>query len=86
VFVTVPYSVLGGTQIITVGIFVGIVLSNLQYIDLNSTRNLAIIGISLLQGLMIPYWVEKTPDGVQTGKATLALLLLDCYVGYNREG
>jgi nucleobase transporter 1/2 len=77
VFVTVPYSVLGGTQIITVGIFIGVVLSNLQYIDLNSTRNLAIIGISLLLGLMIPYWVEKTPHDIQTGKATLALLLLD---------
>ncbi|XP_070211697.1 solute carrier family 23 member 1-like [Littorina saxatilis] len=67
VFITVPYSVLGGTQIITVGIFIGIVLSNLQYIDLGSTRNVAIIGISLLLGLMVPYWVTKTPDPIQSG-------------------
>ena len=66
-FITVPYSVLGGTQIMTVGIFIGIVLSNLQYIDLGSTRNVAIIGISLLSGLMVPYWVAKTPDPIPTG-------------------
>ena len=67
-FITVPYSVLGGTQIMTIGIFIGIVLSYLQVVDLGSTRNVAIIGISLLLGLMVPYWVGKTPEGVQTGK------------------
>ncbi|XP_071090863.1 solute carrier family 23 member 2-like [Haliotis cracherodii] len=66
-FVTIPYSVIGGGMIIGVGIFVGIVLSNLQYVDLNSPRNLAIIGISLLLGLMLPHWIETTPDGIQTG-------------------
>lgn len=67
VFVTIPYSVLGGCQIVTIGLFIGIVLSNLQYIDLRSTRNVAIIGISLLVGLMIPHWMEKTPNGIRTG-------------------
>lgn len=67
VFITVPYSVLGGTQILTIGIFIGIVLSNLQHVDLGATRNVAIIGISLLLGLMIPYWVALRPKGVQTG-------------------
>ncbi|KAL8561158.1 hypothetical protein ACOMHN_054529 [Nucella lapillus] len=67
VFITVPYSVLGGTQILTAGIFIGIVLSNLHYVDLSSTRNLAIIGISLLLGLMIPFWLTKRPDAIHTG-------------------
>ncbi|KAK7498393.1 hypothetical protein BaRGS_00010347 [Batillaria attramentaria] len=67
VFITVPYSVLGGTQIITTGFFIGIVLSNLQYVDLGSTRNVAIIGISLLFGLMMPYWVGKNPDALNAG-------------------
>ena len=66
--ITVPYSVLGGTQIMTIGIFIGIVLSNLQYVDLTSTRNMAIIGISLLTGLMMPYWVQNTPDPIQSGR------------------
>jgi hypothetical protein len=29
------------------GMFIGLVLSNLQYIDMQSTRNLAVIGILL---------------------------------------
>ncbi|KAL8570337.1 hypothetical protein ACOMHN_035755 [Nucella lapillus] len=67
VFITVPYSVLGGTQILTVGIFIGIVLSNLQYVDLTATRNVAIIGIALLLGLIVPYWVTLRPHGINTG-------------------
>jgi hypothetical protein len=41
----------GGVQIIGFGIFMGLVMSNLQYIDMQSTINLAIIGISTLLGL-----------------------------------
>lgn len=67
VFITIPHCVLGGIQIITSGIFIGVVLSNLQYVDLRSTRNTAIIGISLLVGLMLPYWVEKNPTAIKTG-------------------
>ncbi|KAK7093749.1 solute carrier family 23 member 1-like [Littorina saxatilis] len=67
VFITIPYCVLGGVQIITSGIFIGVVLSNLQYVDLNSSRNLAIIGMALLLGLMLPYWKEQNPDAIQTG-------------------
>lgn len=75
VFITVPYSVLGGTQIITTGFFIGIVLSNLQYIDLGSTRNVAIIGISLLFGLMMPYWMENNSDGLQIGNEDVSRMI-----------
>lgn len=51
VFIAIPYPVLGGVQIIGFGIFMGLVMSNLQYIDMQSTINLAIIGISTLLGL-----------------------------------
>ncbi|KAK6186214.1 hypothetical protein SNE40_008297 [Patella caerulea] len=78
-FITIPYSVLGGTMILYFGIFFGIVLSQLQFIDLNSTRNLAILGISILVGFMSPYWVERHPDAIDTGvpelDRTLTMLL-----------
>lgn len=67
VFITIPHPVLGGALIVMFGMFIGVVLSNLQYVSLTSTRNLAIIGTSILVGLMVPYWVEKTPDGINTG-------------------
>ncbi|XP_033763016.1 solute carrier family 23 member 2-like [Pecten maximus] len=69
VFITIPLPVLGGAMIVMFGMFNGIVLSNLQVISLSSTRNLAVIGASLLLGLMVPYWLEAFPDDLQTGSA-----------------
>ena len=37
-------------------------------INLRSTRNIAIIGIGLLLGLMMPYWATTNPDKINTGK------------------
>ncbi|CAG2197921.1 SLC23A1 [Mytilus edulis] len=67
VFITIPYPVLGGVQIIGFGMFIGLVMSNLQYIDIHSTRNLAIIGISTLLGLMLPFWAKGNADAIDTG-------------------
>ncbi|XP_060067064.1 solute carrier family 23 member 2-like [Ylistrum balloti] len=67
VFITIPQPVLGGAMIVMFGMFNGIVLSNLQVISLSSTRNLAIIGTSLLVGLMVPYWLEAFPNDFSTG-------------------
>ncbi|XP_062569270.1 solute carrier family 23 member 1-like isoform X2 [Saccostrea cucullata] len=67
VFITIPHPVLGGALIIMFGMFNGVVLSNLQSVDLSSTRNSAIIGTSLLVGLMMPHWIERYPNTVNTG-------------------
>ncbi|XP_033762503.1 solute carrier family 23 member 1-like [Pecten maximus] len=66
-FITIPLPVLGGAMIVMFGMFNGIVLSNLQVVSLSSTRNLAVIGTSLLTGLMVPYWLENYPDDLKTG-------------------
>ena len=68
VFVTIPYSVVGGMQMINFGVLIGVMLSNLQFIDLKSTRNLAIIGISMLISLMMPEWIRTTENPINTGK------------------
>ncbi|XP_048746226.2 solute carrier family 23 member 1-like [Ostrea edulis] len=64
VLVTIPYPVVGGIQVVGFGIFIGLVFGNCQYIDMNSTRNLAVIGISILWGLVIPYWSKLRGDDV----------------------
>ncbi|XP_050399598.1 solute carrier family 23 member 1-like isoform X2 [Patella vulgata] len=69
--ITIPYSVLGGTMILYFGVFFGIILSQLQFVYMNSTRNLAILGISILVGFMAPNWTDKNPDGIKTGVAEL---------------
>ncbi|XP_071091152.1 solute carrier family 23 member 1-like [Haliotis cracherodii] len=75
VFVTVPYPVVGGTMVVLDGLLVGVALSNLQPVDLSSTRNLAIIGMSLFVGLMMPYWTETTTTGLNTGNTKADSLL-----------
>ena len=67
IFVTIPYSVVGGMQIINFGVLIGVMLSNLQFIDLQSKRNLAIIGISMLVSMMMPHWIQTTPNAINTG-------------------
>ena len=69
VFITIPHPVLGGALITMFGMFIGVVLSNLRYVCLSSTRNIAIIGTSILIGLMVPYWAElQGKDLVLTGE------------------
>ncbi|KAL3864972.1 hypothetical protein ACJMK2_006612 [Sinanodonta woodiana] len=67
VFICIPYPVLGGALITMYGMFTGVVLSNLKAVDLDSTRNLAIIGTSIFTGMMIPYWIETFPNELDSG-------------------
>lgn len=67
VFICIPYPVLGGALITMYGMFTGVVLSNLNVVDLGSSRNLAIIGTSIFTGLMVPHWIETYPNELSTG-------------------
>ncbi|KAK3759774.1 hypothetical protein RRG08_041730 [Elysia crispata] len=67
VFLTIPLPVLGGTMLVMIGLFIGVCISYLEAINLRSTRNIAIIGIGLLLGLMMPYWATTNPDKINTG-------------------
>ncbi|KAH9520303.1 hypothetical protein Btru_060449 [Bulinus truncatus] len=66
-FLTIPYPVLGGTALVAVGIFVGLSLTYLQNTDFTSVRNMAILGISFLMGLLWPYWISISPKAINTG-------------------
>ena len=46
-------------------------ISNLQYVDLNSSRNLFVFGVSTFIGLTVSYWIGKNPDIINTGKYTI---------------
>ncbi|KAL4228724.1 hypothetical protein ACF0H5_011767 [Mactra antiquata] len=70
-FITIPYPVLGGSIISIIGVFVGVNLSNLNVIDLASTRNLSIIGSAIFIGLLVPTWAVKNPGAVDTGSYEL---------------
>lgn len=42
-------------------------LSNLQFVDMNSSRNLFVLGFSMFFGLMLPNYLESNPGAINTG-------------------
>jgi len=57
-----------------VGMVMAVGFSNLQYVDLNSSRNLFILGLSILMGLAVPNWMNNNEDQIKTRKTSFDLL------------
>ncbi|GIX85058.1 hypothetical protein CEXT_789251 [Caerostris extrusa] len=76
VFVTIPHPILGGIFCIMFSMVTAIGLSTLHFIDLNSSRNLFILGISLFMGLCLPNWVQGNPEVIQTGYELLDQIII----------
>lgn len=74
-FVTIPNPVAGGMFIAMFGMITSVGLSNLQYVDLRSSRNLFILAFSLFVGLCFPHWFAKNRDVVNTGNQSVDQLL-----------
>ena len=67
-FTTIPDPVIGGIFIVMFGMITAVGLGTLQYADLNSMRNLFVLGISLFFGMVLPFWIKRTPNAIKTGK------------------
>jgi len=44
-------------------------ISQLQHVDLNSSRNLFIVGLSLMFGMALPLWLREHPHAIDSGKS-----------------
>jgi len=42
-------------------------ISQLQHVDLNSTRNLFIVGLSIMFGMALPLWLREHPHAIDSG-------------------
>ncbi|GAB6030742.1 hypothetical protein CHUAL_007593 [Chamberlinius hualienensis] len=67
IFVSIPEPIIGGIFLVMFGLITAIGISNVQYINLNSSRNIFILGFSLFFGMAIPNWVIAHPDAIDTG-------------------
>lgn len=56
VFASMPPPIIGGMYLVMFGIISSVGISNLQFVDLTSSRNVFIIGVSLYIGLVVPLW------------------------------
>jgi nucleobase transporter 1/2 len=60
-FTTIPQPIVGGMYCAMFGMITAVGLSNLQFVDLNSARNLFILGFAFFMGLSIPEYFAQHP-------------------------
>ncbi|XP_061105331.1 solute carrier family 23 member 1 [Conger conger] len=85
-FASLPDPILGGMFCTLFGMITAVGLSNLQNVDLNSSRNLFVLGFSMFSGLMLPNYLDAHPGSIRTGVAELdqiitVLLTTEMFVG-----
>uniref|UniRef100_A0A8C9X6R3 Solute carrier family 23 member 1-like n=1 Tax=Sander lucioperca TaxID=283035 RepID=A0A8C9X6R3_SANLU len=66
IFTTIPTPVVGGMFLIMFGVITAAGISNLQSTDMNSSRNIFVFGFSMFSALVIPNWIMKNPDFLET--------------------
>ncbi|XP_076439536.1 solute carrier family 23 member 1-like [Babylonia areolata] len=66
-FTTIPEPIVGGVFLTMLGMVTAVGISNLQFVDLNSTRNLFILGVSIFLGICLPKWMALHPGVIDTG-------------------
>nr|XP_004568316.1 solute carrier family 23 member 1 [Maylandia zebra]XP_004568317.1 solute carrier family 23 member 1 [Maylandia zebra] len=86
IFTTIPSPVIGGMFMVMFGVISAAGVSNLQYADMNSSRNIFIFGFSMFTGLVIPNWILKNSKAISTGVVELdqvlqVLLTTSMFVG-----
>ena len=57
------------------GMIAAVGISNLQFADMNSSRNLFIVGFSIVFGLALPHYMETHPNAIETGTIYKPFLL-----------
>jgi nucleobase transporter 1/2 len=60
-FTTIPQPIVGGMYCAMFGMIASVGLSSLQFVDLNSARNLFILGFALFMGLSVPQYFDANP-------------------------
>ncbi|GFX65677.1 hypothetical protein TNCV_4093701 [Trichonephila clavipes] len=79
IFVTIPPPILGGIFCIMFSMITAVGLSALHFVDLNSSRNLFVLGFSLFMGLCLPKWIQANSGAINTGyellNQTITILL-----------
>ncbi|XP_037029849.1 solute carrier family 23 member 1 [Bradysia coprophila] len=78
-FIMIPDPVVGGIFCVMFGMITAFGLSALQYVDLRSSRNLYIVGVSIFFPLVLCQWMQEHPGAINTGvkelDGTLSVLL-----------
>ncbi|NWU91130.1 S23A1 protein, partial [Upupa epops] len=85
-FASLPDPILGGMFCTLFGMITAVGLSNLQFVDMNSSRNLFVLGFAMFFGLTLPNYLDSHPGAIKTGVPELdqiltVLLTTEMFVG-----
>ena len=75
-FVSIPDPIVDGVFMVMFGMIAAVGISNLQFADLNSSRNLFIVGFSIVFGLALPHYMNSHPNAIETG-------MIHCWIAYS---
>ncbi|XP_030065856.1 solute carrier family 23 member 3 isoform X1 [Microcaecilia unicolor] len=73
---TIPLAVHGGVLCVTHAVSVGAGISYFQYTNIDSGRNVFIVGFTVFMALLVPRWLNASPNHITTGWCSLDLLFL----------
>ena len=74
-FVSIPDPIVGGVFMVMFGMIAAVGISNLQLADMNSSRNLFIVGFSIVFGLALPHYLDNHLNAIETG-------VIHCCIAY----
>uniref|UniRef100_A0A672H9I9 Solute carrier family 23 member 1 n=1 Tax=Salarias fasciatus TaxID=181472 RepID=A0A672H9I9_SALFA len=80
-FASIPDPILGGMFCTLFGMITAVGLSNLQLVDLNSSRNLFVLGFSMFFGLTLPTFLDTHPGVAELDQILTVLLSTEMFVG-----
>ncbi|XP_068804976.1 solute carrier family 23 member 3 isoform X2 [Struthio camelus] len=72
----IPLVVHGGVLCVTYAVAVGTGISYFRYADIDSGRNIFIVGFTMFMALLVPRWLSTAPVHLATGWVPLDLLFL----------
>ena len=65
---TIPDPLVGGVLASSMAMVGGVAIANVQAVDLKNSRNLAILGFSIMIGMIVPKYYERHAEEIKTGK------------------
>ncbi|XP_061465307.1 solute carrier family 23 member 3 isoform X2 [Rhineura floridana] len=76
ILTTIPLGIHGGVLCVTYSVAVGTGVSYFQYTNIDSGRNIFIVGFTMFMGLLVPKWLLTAPGSLATGCVPADLFFL----------
>ena len=76
VLAAIPDPVIGGSFFVGVAIMISLGLTTMKRLRLN-TRNTLIFGTAMGFGQLLPLWIDRYPNAIDTGKSFSVFDLID---------